>query len=106
VTALGKAIPELAPSDPNGPRGTGEPGRLCPVAGDGSGFYRHQVGKGGVEGVRGGSGLVQVTIMSLSFIVCRAKPRLKMMWCVPVTQIVPPGLRMRHASFNHLMLNS
>src|SRR5829696_1230268 len=33
VTALGKAIPEHAPSDPNGPRGTGEPGRLCPVAG-------------------------------------------------------------------------
>jgi hypothetical protein len=53
VTARGKAIPEHAPSDPNGPRGTGEPGRLCPVAGDGSGFYRLQVGKGGVEGVRG-----------------------------------------------------
>ena len=44
--------------------------------------------------------------MILNLIVCRAKPRLKMMWCVPVTQIVPPGLRMRHASFNHLMLNS
>jgi hypothetical protein len=28
-----------------------------------------------------------------------------MMWCVPVTQIVPPGLKMRHAPFSHLTLN-
>jgi hypothetical protein len=43
--------------------------------------------------------------MSLSLIVCTANPRLKMMWCVPVTQMVPSGLRMRHASFSHLTLN-
>ena len=43
--------------------------------------------------------------MSLKFIVCKAKPRLKMIWCVPVTQIVPSGLRMRDASFSHLTLN-
>ena len=30
-----------------------------------------------------------------------AKPRLKMTWCVPVTQIVPSGLRMRHTSLSH-----
>ena len=45
-----------------------------------------------------------IWFMSLSLMVCRAKPRLKMMWCVPVTQMVPSGLRMRHASFSHLTL--
>ena len=54
----------------------------------------------------GGSGFAQVIwLMILHLIVCRAKPRLKMMWCVPVTQMVPSGLRMRHAAFSHLTLN-
>src|SRR5829696_2908114 len=46
-----------------------------------------------------------MTLMILNLIVCRAKPRLKMMWCVPVTQMVPSGFRMRDASFSHLTLN-
>lgn len=48
---------------------------------------------------------VHMCFMSFSFMVCRAKPRLKMMWWVPVTQMVPPGLRIRHASPSHLTLN-
>jgi hypothetical protein len=47
----------------------------------------------------------RITFMILSLIDCRAKPRLKMMWWVPVTQMVPSGLRMRQASFSHLTLN-
>jgi hypothetical protein len=31
----------------------------------------------------------------------RKRGRLKMMWCVPVTQMVPSGLRMRHAPGSH-----
>ena len=49
--------------------------------------------------------LLDEMLIILNLIVCRAKPRLKMMWCVPVTQMVPSGLRMRHASFSHLTLN-
>ncbi len=37
---------------------------------------------------------------------CSAKPRLKMMWCVPVTHSVPSGLRTRRAARSHLTLNS
>jgi hypothetical protein len=33
--------------------------------------------------------------------VCKAKPSLKMMWCVPETQSVPSGLRIRRASWSH-----
>jgi hypothetical protein len=47
----------------------------------------------------------RITLMILHLLVCRAKPRLKMMWCVPVTQMVPSGFRMRDASFSHLTLN-
>ena len=37
---------------------------------------------------------------------CSANPRLKIMWCVPVTHSVPSGLRMRRASPSHSRLNS
>jgi hypothetical protein len=36
---------------------------------------------------------------------CSANPKLKMMWCVPVTHKVPLGLRTRRAAFGHLTLN-
>jgi hypothetical protein len=37
---------------------------------------------------------------------CSAKPRLKIMWCVPVTHSVPSSLRTRRAARSHLKLNS
>jgi hypothetical protein len=37
---------------------------------------------------------------------CKAKPRLKMMWWVPETQRVPSGLSTRRAAFSHRTLNS
>ena len=46
-----------------------------------------------------------VSLITLKPMLWSAKPRLKMMWWVPVTQIVPCGLRMRHASFSHLTLD-
>ena len=38
--------------------------------------------------------------------VCKAKPSLKMMWCVPETQSVPSGLRIRRASWSHRTFHS
>jgi hypothetical protein len=55
----------------------------------------------------GGSGFSQATeLMILNPSVCNANPMLKLTWCVPLTQMVPPGLRTRRASVSHRSLNS
>ncbi len=55
----------------------------------------------------GGSGFCQaIWLMILKFRLCKANPRLKMMWCVPETHNVPSGLSTRRAAFSHRTLNS